>query len=122
MKKSFPSYAYWGLCGLLSIGILKVSGASSNLYAFSHSLDIHADDEAIKKKAQAEVKSACKYRADVIKEKEWKEERARKAKEHKERMEKVRQAQEDERKRRQEIQEIKNKALQKSIEAARGKK
>ncbi len=101
MKKCFRSYAYWGLCGLLSIGILKASGVSSNLYSFSHSLDIHGNDEAIKKEAEQRMRDAARKSADA---KYWKEyyecqEREKKEKEEKEtkRIEEINRRKEEER-------------------------
>ncbi len=80
MKKSFPSYAYWGLCGLLSIGILKASGGFKKLYSFTHSLDIHGDEASIKKQGEKIMRDDSRKRADA---KYWKEYYERQAREKK---------------------------------------
>ena len=99
MKKSFRSYAYWGLCGLLSIGILKVSGVSNQLYAFSHSLDLHADEEGIKRKAEKHMREEAKAREEA---RYWKEYHERQAREKKEKEEKEKKRAEEERRRKEE--------------------
>jgi len=64
MKKFSQSYLYWVLCGLCAIGIGKAFSASdySNLFAFSHSLDIHADEERMKRDGQSRINSEANQR------------------------------------------------------------
>jgi predicted alpha/beta superfamily hydrolase len=99
MKKSFRFYAYCGLCGLLSVGILKASGAFNKLYAFSHSLDLHADEDGIKKEAEKRMREEAKSREDA---KYWKEYYERQAREKKEKEEKQRKRDEEEKRRKDE--------------------
>ncbi len=99
MKKSYRSYAYWALYGLLSIGILKVSGVFSNLYAFTHSLDIHANEEGIKKEAEKRMREEANARKEA---QYWKEYHERQAREKKEKEAKERAREEEEDRRREE--------------------
>lgn len=96
MKKSRKFYLYWGLCALCVIGIGKASGVSSQLYAFAHNLDMHGDDDAIEKRAQAQMKKESDER------KRLKEEKERKAEEKKRADEKKKREEEKERQRKEE--------------------
>jgi len=82
MKKSFQYYAFCGLFTILFIGILKVLVVSNNLYAFSHSLDLHGNEDEIKKIAEQRM------REDSALRREAKEREERKADEEKKRQEK----------------------------------
>ena len=99
MKKSFRSYSYWGLCGLLSIGILKASGAYNKLYAFSHSLDLHADEERIKREAEKRMIEEARQREEA---KYWTVYYERQEREKKEKEEKERKRAEEEKRRKEE--------------------
>lgn len=99
MKKSFLYYAYCGLFVLLSGGILKVSGASSKIYAFAHSLDIHGDEEAIKIEAERRMQEDARKREE---ERYWKEYREQQERENKEKEEKERKRIEEEIRRKEE--------------------
>lgn len=88
MKKSLPSYVYWGLCGLLSVGILKVSLAFNKLEAFPHQLEFHANEESIRKEAEKRIRDDVRARKDALYWKGCREAQARKEKEKKERQEK----------------------------------
>jgi hypothetical protein len=97
MKKFVQSVSYWVLCGVLFGGIVKVSGGSNKLHAFSHSLDIHGDDAAIHREAERAMKREAQERKDRAEAKERKEREARE-KRAKEEREQKRQAEEKRRK------------------------
>ena len=92
MKKLFLSASYWALCGVLFVGIVKVSGGSK-LFAFSHSLDLHADEEGIKKEAEERMRKEAEDRKEAQYWKDYHERQAREKKEKEER-EKKREAEE----------------------------
>ncbi len=92
MKKYFPSYAYWGLCALLSIGILKASGVCDHLYGFTHNLDLHGNEEAIREEAERRMREEAQKRADT---QYWKEYNERKEAERKEKEERERKEREE---------------------------
>lgn len=79
MQKSFHSLLSYTLFGLLFIGILKVSGASNQLYAFAHTVDMHARGDTLEKLEKEKQEK---------KEREEREKKEREDKEKKEREEK----------------------------------
>lgn len=95
MKKSLQFYVHWGLFVLLSIGILKTSGASK---AFAHTLDLHGDEARIKEKAERRMREESEKREEARYWKEYHERQNREKKEKEERESK----REEEKKRRKE--------------------
>lgn len=87
MKRFWLSFAYWGLCGLLFAGIVKVSGASNYLHAFSHSLEIHGNEDKIKDAAERRMRLEAEERKNIahLKEREERSQRERKEQEVRER-------------------------------------
>jgi len=98
MNKLFLSASYWALCGVLFAGIVKVSGGSK-LFAFSHSLDLHADEEGIKKEAERRMRQDAADRKEA---QYWKDYHERQAREKKEKEEKERKRAEEEKRRKDE--------------------
>ena len=99
MKKLLRSYWSLLLCGVLFVGIGKVSGPSK-LYAFSHSLDIHADHEAVEKKAKAVMDREARERKEA---KYWKDYYERQAREKRDREKKENDRIREENRRRDEV-------------------
>lgn len=75
------------LSTLLSIGILKVSEGSNYLEAFSHNLDLHVDEERLKKEGERRIQEEARARQE---EKYWREYREREAREKREKEERQR--------------------------------
>ena len=85
MQKSFHSLSSYTLFGLLFIGILKVSGASNQLYAFAHTIDMHARGDILEnlEKEKKEKKEKKEREEREKKDREEKEKREREERENK---------------------------------------
>lgn len=73
------------VCGFLSTKSLGVSGWKGDMFAFSHSLDAHADESQIKKELDSRRNRETQARKEA---QYWKDYNERKAKEKKERSDK----------------------------------
>ena len=74
MKKYWPVPLSLGLFSLLCIGTAKVFGVYNNLYCFSHSLDIHADEESIRKEAEERIRKEAEERKRLEEERQARQE------------------------------------------------
>lgn len=106
MKTMLSGLVFSLLLGVSSNGTAKVFSefefTEEKLLAFSHSLDIHADEEAIKRDYELRVKAEMAERERVRQEEQRKAEEAKREEEKKKREEELRKREEEERLARQE--------------------
>ncbi|CCB88395.1 hypothetical protein [Simkania negevensis] len=95
-------YLLFFLFGLAFIGINPISSLGSKCFAFAPKLDIHADEEAIRRDGELRMKMEAEDRKHIEEERQRKEEEAKREEEKKKREEELRKREEEEREARRE--------------------